>query len=111
MARPKKRFHQETEGEIRVILPRGRQVLGFVEIRLGYGKSRVRCTDGRTRICRIPGSRRRDLWVRPDMIVLVEPWEISGEDRGDIIYCYNKNQVEVLKKKGLIKDLVEAEEF
>lgn len=111
MVHPKDTFAQqsEKEGEVRIILPKGKQVLGIVELRLGYGKSRVRCADGKTRLCRVPGARRRYLWVRPNSIVLVKPWDIQGDEKGDIIYKYEQNQVDILKKRNLLKDLSEEE--
>ena len=51
---------------------------------------RVRCFDGNTRICRIPGRLKRQLWVREGDIVVVEPWELGGDKKGDIIYKYSK---------------------
>ena len=48
----------------RVKLPRGRQTLGILEQRLGGSRMRVRCLDGKSRICRIPGRLKRSLWVR-----------------------------------------------
>ena len=96
---------------LRVRLPRGNQVLGIVETRLGFGKSRIICTDGKTRICKVPGHLKRHLWVRPNNIVLVEPWEIEGDKKGNIIYRYSQNQVDWLKRKGHLKDLIEQEEF
>lgn len=108
----KKRQKYKDQPEVlRVRLPRESEVLGIVEVRLGYGKSRVVCTDGKTRLCRVPGHLRRALWVRPNSIVLVKPWEIDGDKRGDIIYKYNNNQADWLKKKGYLKDLIEKEEF
>lgn len=111
MARPKKRFDRDAEeGEIvRAPLPRGKQVIGLVEERMGYGKSRVRCMDGKLRLCRIPGARRRDLWIRPGSIVLVEPWDIQGDEKGDIVYQYRKAQIEFLKREGVLKDLIGKE--
>ncbi len=105
--------HKTNQGQevLRVRLPRENEILGIVEVRLGYGKSRVVCTDGKTRLCRVPGHLRRALWVRPNSIVLIKPWEIDGAKRGDIIYKYNNNQVDWLKKKGYLKDLIEKEEF
>ncbi len=97
--------------EFRVRTPRGREVLGIVELRLGYGKSRIRCTDGKTRICRVPGSLKRHLWVRPSDVVLVEPWEIEGDRKGDIVHSYTKAQVDWLTRNGFLKSLLEAEEF
>ena len=110
--KPKKRFKGPGETPVfRVRLPRGNQVLGIVEIRLGYGKSRVICTDGKTRICRVPGHLKRALWVRPDNIVLVEPWEVEGDRKGNIVYRYNPNQAIWLKTNGHLKGLIEKEEF
>jgi len=108
----KKGFRNQGEAPVlRVRLPRGSQVLGIVETRLGFGKSRVICTDGKTRLCKVPGHLKRALWVRPNNIVLVEPWEIEGEKKGNIIYKYDKNQADWLKKKGYLKGLIEKEEF
>ena len=104
----------KTQGEdavFRIRLPKGKEVLGVVEIRLGFGKSRVICTDGKTRICKVPGHLKRALWVRPDNIVLVEPWEVEGDKKGNIIYKYNNNQADWLRKKGYLKGLIEKEEF
>ena len=85
------KFHKRPkEGEevIRVRLPRGNEVFGILDRRLGGSRCEVRCLDGKTRICRIPGRLRRKLWVREGDIVLVEPWEYGGDSKGDIIYKY-----------------------
>ncbi|HIH13810.1 MAG TPA: translation initiation factor eIF-1A [Nanoarchaeota archaeon] len=109
----KRRVNPETpQQEIqRVRLPRGKEVLGIVETRLGFGKSRIKCADGKTRICRVPGALKRALWVRPDNIVLVKPWEFEGDAKGDIIYKYTDNQARWLKEKGHLKALFEQKEF
>tara|TARA_B100000315_G_C14441873_1_gene525074 strand:- start:441 stop:749 length:309 start_codon:yes stop_codon:yes gene_type:complete len=101
----------ETEQPIRVRTPRGKQVLGIVDQRLGASRMRVSCLDGKTRICRIPGRLTRSLWVREKNTVLVEPWEFGGDEKGDIIYKYTKTQVEWLKRKGFIKEIKDFEEF
>ena len=95
----------------RVRLPRGKQTLGVLERRLGGSRSQVRCMDGKTRICRIPGRLKRRLWVREGNIVLVEPWEFEGDEKGDIIYKYRKNQVRWLKNKGHLDKFDEFDEF
>lgn len=110
-----RRSNQEQEtGEedlLRVKTPRGNQTLGLVEQRLGASRMRIKCFDGKVRICRIPGRLKRKLWVRENDIVLVEPWELGGEDKGDIIYKYRKNQVDWLKNKGYIKKIEDLDEF
>ena len=90
----------------RVRIPQGKEVLGIVQQRLGGSRMRVSCLDGKERICRIPGSLRRALWVRENDVVIVEPWELGGDAKGDVVYKYRgKAEVEFLKKKGYLKNL------
>jgi len=70
---------------------------------------RVRCLDGKTRICRIPGRLTRRLWVRESDIVVVEPWEFGGDEKGDIIYKYTPTQLSFLRRKGYLKQLDDFE--
>jgi len=102
---------QEEEIVTRVRLPKGKEVLGVVQQRLGGSRMKVLCLDGKSRICRIPGRLKRSLWVREGNIVIVEPWELGGDDKGDIVYKYRKAQAEFLKRKGHLKKLEEFEEF
>ena len=95
----------------RINLPRGNQSLGVIEQRLGGSRMRVKCLDGKTRICRIPGRLTRKLWVRDGDITIVEPWEYGGDAKGDIIYKYTPTQTAFLRKKGYLKQLDEFDEF
>ncbi len=95
----------------RIKLPRNKQCFGILEQRLGGSRMRVRCFDGKTRICRIPGRLKRRLWVRSGDLIIVEPWEYSGDDRGDVLYKYTKAQLSYLKRKGYLKQMEEFEEF
>jgi len=92
----------------RAPLPKGDEVLGTVEQRLGGNKMFVNCVDGKTRNCRVPGRLKRKLWLRPNDVVIVEPWELD-KDKADIILKYKPNQVEWLKRKGYLK--TEKNEF
>ena len=103
---------QQIQQEIsRINLPRGMQTFGILEQRLGASRMRVRCLDGKTRVCRIPGRLTRKLWVREGDIVIVEPWEYGGDKKGDILYKYSPTQIVFLKKKGYLKQLEDFEEF
>lgn len=95
----------------RVKLPRGRQVFGLVDALLGGTRMRVKCFDGKLRVCRIPGRMKRMLWVRPGDTVLVEPWELSGDERGDVLFKYSRAQLQYLKSRGLLKEAQAFEEF
>jgi translation initiation factor 1A len=94
----------------RIKLPRGNQTLGILEQRVGASRMKVRCLDGKNRICRIPGRLKRRLWVRENDILIVEPWEFGGESKGDVLYKYTPTQVSFLKRKGYLKQ-IEMEEF
>ena len=91
------------EEPIRIRKPREGEVIGTVEAMLGANKLNVRCQDGKIRICRIPGRFKKRLWIRPGDAVLVEPWKIQGDSRGDVIWKYTKTQTSVLKKKNMLK--------
>ena len=107
--RYKKRKPDADEPKIaRAKLPQGREVIGIIEQRLGGNKMRVNCLDGKSRICRVPGRLRRRLWLRPDDVVIVEPWELDNT-KGDILLKYRINQIEWLKKHGFLKE--EKSEF
>jgi len=98
----------EENKPIRVKLPRGEEVLGIIEQRHGGNKMMVNCLDGKTRNCRVPGRLRRKLWLRPNDVVIIQPWELD-KDKGDVIFKYRPNQVAWLKAKGYLK--TEKEEF
>ena len=102
---------KEAEEISRVKLPRGNQTIGVLEARLGGSRMRVRCFDNKTRICRIPGRLKKKLWIRDGDTVLVEPWELGGNEKGDVVYVYTRNQVRWLKNKGMVKEVQAAEEF
>jgi translation initiation factor 1A len=95
----------------RAKLPRGNQTFGLVDQLLGGTRMRVKCFDGKLRICRVPGRFRRYLWVRPGDTILVEPWELSGDERGDVLHKYSRAQVLFLKRKGYLKDMESVGDF
>ncbi len=102
---------QRAQEEIsRVKIPRGKEIIGVIDQRLGASRMYVRCFDGKKRICRVPGRMKRRLWVREGDIVLVEPWEYDSE-KGDIIFKYRQTQIAWLKKNGYIKEVEDFKEF
>ena len=102
---------EEQEYLMRTPLPKGDQIFGIVEQRVGGSRMIVRCMDGKTRNCRIPGRLKKRLWVREGDLVIVEPWEFGGDEKGDVILKYRMNQANYLKRKGYLKMLDEFEEF
>ena len=95
----------EVQQEFRVRMPRQGQMLGIIQSRLGFGRMSVLATDGKVRVCRVPGKHRRQVWVKDNDIVLIEPWQFDGEHKADIVYKYSKAQAENLRYKGVLKGL------
>lgn len=106
-----KRQEQIQKEIARVRLPREGQVFGIVDQRLGASRMRVKCLDGKTRICRIPGRLKRRLWVREGDLLLIEKWQFESDEKGDVIFKYRVSQVDWLKKKGYLKGLEQVDEF
>jgi translation initiation factor 1A len=98
----------EEEQEVgRVRKPRDDEVLGVVLRKEGGGKYRIYCTDGEERICRIPGSKKRGLWVKRDNVVLVEPWDIQGDEKGDIVESYSNAETRWLEDHDFLDEIKE----
>ena len=94
--------NNDEEKVVRVKLPKGDEIMGIIEQRLGGNKMMVNCFDGKTRNCRVPGRLRRKLWLRPDDVVIIEPWELN-KDKGDVIFKYRPNKVRWLKKNNYLE--------
>jgi len=94
----------EAPAIFRVRLPRGREVFGILEQRVGASRMLIRCLDGKTRNCRVPGRLRRRLWLREGDTVLVQPWEFDDE-KGDVIFKYRNAEIAFLKRKGHLKEI------
>ena len=90
----------------RVKLPRQRdgEMFAIVTAELGGARFACFCEDGRERVCRVPGRLKRRVWVRENDYVIVKPWAVEGESKGDILWRYRPLEVEWLKKRGYLKD-------
>jgi translation initiation factor 1A len=86
-------------------MPRGNEVLGHIEQMLGGKRMYVECKDNKRRLCRVPGRARRAVWARDGDYVIVEPWEIQGDEKGDIIWKYKRHQVDYLRRKGFLEGI------
>jgi translation initiation factor 1A len=97
--------NNENPNEIKITrarLPRGKEIIGIIEQRLGGNKMLVNCLDGKTRNCRVPGRLKRKLWLRPNDVVIIEPWELDNS-KGDVIFKYPSNQIEWLRANGYLE--------
>jgi len=94
------------EQKLRVKIPRQPEVIGIVDQRVGGSRMLVKCSDGKTRNCKVPGRLRRALWIREGDYVIVKPWEFDNE-KGDVLFKYTPAAVEFLKIKGYLDNIKE----
>ncbi len=83
-------------------MPMNNELLGVVEQMLGASRMSVRCKDDKTRMCRIPGKIKRRIWIKEGDIVIVKPWSVQGDKKGDVVWRYTKTQVEKLISQGVL---------
>ena len=69
---------------------------------MGASRMRVSCKDNKIRLCRIPGKLKRRIWIKEGDIVIVRPWAVQGDEKGDIVWRYTKPQVDRLINRGVI---------
>lgn len=89
---------------IRVKLPGRGEMFAWVTEMSGSGRMKTRCQDGKDRMIRIPGKLKKKIWVKAGDLIVVTPWEIEGDSKGDLIWKYTKPQVEWLSKNGYLKN-------
>lgn len=82
-------------------IPRADEVVGTVLRALGASKFEVRCSDNNIRVCSIPGRLKRRFWVKENDLVLVKPWVVQSNERGDITFRYSIMDKDKLKAKGV----------
>lgn len=88
---------------VRVRTPREGEILGKVINLLGSNRLQVDCSDGKERICRIPGRLKKRVWTKIDDIVLVKPWDTQSDSRADLVWRYTRIESDFLRKKGYLR--------
>lgn len=81
-------------------LPKDNQVIGIVIKSLGATNFDVFCSDKKVRRCSIPGRLKRRFWIKENDLVLVTPWPVQGDERGDVVWRYSIMDRDLLQKKG-----------
>jgi translation initiation factor 1A len=86
----------------RLRFPKEGEVLGVVLGLMGGSRMKVACKDGKERMCRIPGKLKNKIWVKEGDVVIVRPFQIQGDIKGDVIWRYFPTQSRILKEEGHI---------
>jgi translation initiation factor 1A len=103
MARgPKTDQRRGAPTEYKLKLPGEGEVLGIVMKVAGASKFIVDCKDGNQRLCSMPGRLGRRFWIKANDVVIVEPWDIQGNERGYIVWRYSQIDMSKLRERGMI---------
>jgi translation initiation factor 1A len=86
-------------------LPQEGEMLGRVIKMAGGDNVIVKCTDGKTRMCRIRGKMKRRMWIRENDIVLIAPWDFKNE-RADILWRYIVAHTQWLQANNYLPDFL-----
>lgn len=97
---------KNTEEITRARIPKQGEVIGIIEQRFGANRMLIKCFDGKSRNCRIPGRLKKRLWLREGDFVLVQPWEFD-DSRGDVLFKYTRAAIQWIKKKGYLNKVEE----
>ena len=107
MPRPN-REHDERRGApiaYRLKLPQEGEIIGKVVKIAGATKFFVNCADGHERLCIIPGRLRRAFWIKENDVVIIKPWVVQTDERGDIVWRYSVLDVSKLKERGMLNNV------
>ena len=85
------------------------ELMGIVKETLGGSRLSALCEDGKVRMVRIGGRFKKKMWVRPNDIVIVKKWAVQSDEKSDLVYRYTKTQVEHLRRKGLIPEVIDIQ--
>ena len=83
-----------------LVTPRNGEVIGLIVGALGAANFRIICSDKKERICSIPGRLKRRFWIKEGDLVVVKPWIVQGDSRGDIVWRYSMMDRDLLRQKG-----------
>ncbi len=88
--------------EYKLKMPEQGELIGTVVKIAGATKFFVECSDGKQRLCAIPGRFRRRFWVKENDVVIVKPWVVQSDERGDIVWRYSVMDINKLRERQLI---------
>lgn len=101
--------NSNNQDAIRMPLPEGeKELFAIVERKLGGSRMNVSCEDGKSRLARIPGGKKRSIKkLKTGDLVVVSPWDVQDE-KADIIYKYRRNQARFLSRKNILPDVIDV---
>jgi translation initiation factor 1A len=100
---------EEEEQNIRLPLPEeeNEEMFAVVDRVLAASRMRVTCADGKSRLARIPGGKKRRMKkIRTGDLLIITPWDIQDE-KADILHKYKGNQARFLSEKDYLPEEID----
>jgi len=97
---------KEENQSFRLPLPKNREneMFAVVQQVLGGSRMNVNCEDGKSRMARIPGGKRRRIRkIKAGDLLIVSPWDIQDE-KADIQFKYKRNQAKLLSRRRVLPE-------
>jgi translation initiation factor 1A len=91
---------EKTDVNIRLPIPKKNknEFFAIVEKRLGGSRMTVNCGDGKSRLARVPGNKKRRFKkIRDGDLLIIKPWTIQDE-KADVVFHYRINQARFLSR-------------
>ncbi len=101
----KKKQTDNPEMVKRLRLPKDGELFGIVEHMMGASRMMVRCADDKLRTVRIPGKLKKRIWIREGDVIIVQPWTVQSDKKGDVVWRYTKPQVDRLIRQGMLGEI------
>jgi len=98
--------HKQPEHVGRIRKAQEGEIYGRITEMLGGDRLRVDCVDGNDRMIRIPGKLKKKVWVRVGDIVIIIPWEVQSDQKGDLKWRYTRAQVDLLRRDGSLDKIL-----
>ena len=69
-------------------LPKRGEMFAVVMEMSGGSRLRALCADSQTRMIRIGGKLKKRMWCRPKDLIIIKPWVVQSDKKGDLVYRY-----------------------
>ncbi len=103
-------YNNDNQANTRIPLPKKNknEMYAVVDQVLGGSRMNVVCGDGKSRLARIPGGKKRSIKrIKSGDLVVVRPWSIQDE-KADVVLRYRPYQARILSKRKLLPSEIDV---
>jgi translation initiation factor 1A len=100
---------QESDENIRIPLPKRKnnELFAIADRLMGGSRIHVICSDGTSRMARIPGRLKRRARVRTGDLLIIKPWNIQNE-KADVVFRYTRTQSRILSRRKILPEEIDV---